>query len=313
MPGRQTITVTATNAEGVAADVHHLTINAPPQGLEIAGPTTGTVNTSYSFYATVGPGTATQPITYTWQATAQAPVTHADGGLGDVMTFAWSAPGVQTITVTASNAGGKISDTHLVTISNVLPRTVDIAGPTVGAIHTAYAFRATVTPITTTPPITYFWQASGQTPLTRVGSLSDVATFTWPAPGQKAITVTATSAGRTVSATHYISVNVPPASLSIVGPVTGVVNVPYHFYVTATPITATQPLVYVWQASEQSLQVHTGDLSDTATFSWTLPGAQTITVTAANAVGMSVNVYDIDIREPRTGLSVYLPLVLKDN
>jgi hypothetical protein len=320
-PGRQTITVMATNAEGVAADVHHLTINAPPQGLEITGPTTGTVNTAYSFYATVGPGTATQPITYTWQATGQAPVTHADAGLNDAITFAWPTPGApfdqahgrQTITVTASNAGGKISGTHLITINDVLPRAVEIAGPTVGALNTAYTFQAIVGPITTTPPITYFWRASGQTPLTRAGGLSDTVSFAWPASGPKTITVTATNVGNTVSDTHHLSVNVPPVSLSIAGPVTGMVNISYHFYATTGPITATRPLVYVWQASEQSPQVHTSNLSDTATFSWTVPGAQTITVTALNVVGMSVNVLDVDIHEPQTDFGVYLPLILKDD
>lgn len=83
----------------------------------IAGPTTGVVQAGYIFTATVSPITATLPITYSWQATRQLLVTHA-GGLSDTVTFAWSTLGPQAITVTATNVGSTVTDTHVITISH---------------------------------------------------------------------------------------------------------------------------------------------------------------------------------------------------
>jgi len=94
--------------------------NVSPTSVTIGGPATGTVNTGYTFTATVSPDTATQPITYTWQATGQSPVVHT-GGLTDTVTFTWSATGTQVITVTAANAGGIVTGIHTITIGAIPP------------------------------------------------------------------------------------------------------------------------------------------------------------------------------------------------
>jgi uncharacterized membrane protein YeaQ/YmgE (transglycosylase-associated protein family) len=80
-------------------------------GVVITGRTTGTVSTTYTFMATASPITATLPITYTWQADGQSPVTHvAISGLTDIVTFTWPSgvSGTQAITVTAANAGPEV-------------------------------------------------------------------------------------------------------------------------------------------------------------------------------------------------------------
>jgi len=91
-----------------------------PTSVAIAGPTTGVVQFEYTFTATVSPMTATLPITYVWQATEQVPTTHA-GNVTDTISFTWSTTGTHAITVTATNAGGRVADTHIVTI-NSTPR-----------------------------------------------------------------------------------------------------------------------------------------------------------------------------------------------
>jgi hypothetical protein len=91
---------------------------APEHGLtslSISGPDAGLVQTSYTFTATAGSITTTRPITYIWQATAQAPVTHS-GGLSDTVAFTWNAPGLQAITVTAANPGGSLTASHFIVI-----------------------------------------------------------------------------------------------------------------------------------------------------------------------------------------------------
>ena len=87
------------------------------------------------------------------------------------------------------------------------PGTVTINGPTIGAVGISYTFTATASPITVTMPITYVWQATGQTAQTHTGrGTNDTASFTWPAgaTGQKTITVSASNAIGTVSKSSFI-------------------------------------------------------------------------------------------------------------
>jgi hypothetical protein len=87
------------------------------------------------------------------------------------------------------------------------PTGVDIDGPTQGVVHASYTFTATVSPSTTTLPISYIWQVTGQdTMTTTTYSLSNTASFTWPTTGSNLITVTATNAVGTVSDTHVITI-----------------------------------------------------------------------------------------------------------
>jgi hypothetical protein len=81
----------------------------------ISGPTTGTVNIAYIFTCTIGPITSTLPITYVWQATEQPSATHTSD-LSDTALFTWNTIGTKGITVTAINAEGAITGTHVITI-----------------------------------------------------------------------------------------------------------------------------------------------------------------------------------------------------
>jgi uncharacterized repeat protein (TIGR01451 family) len=87
----------------------------PPGSVTLSGPTTGFTNTIYTFTATTSPITTTLPLTYFWQASGQAPLTHT-GGLSNSTNFIWSIAGPQVITVTASNGGGSVMDTHNITL-----------------------------------------------------------------------------------------------------------------------------------------------------------------------------------------------------
>jgi len=285
----------------------------PPIGVAtvtLAGPVKGAIHTPYTFHAAVSPIAATQPITYVWQATGQLPVTHTSGS-DDIVTFNWHTLGTQAITVTAMNVGGSVTATHRMT---VLPLAVEIAGPTTGVTSSPYTFEATVSPITVTLPVTYAWQAAEQSPLTHTGGLSDVVTFTWRAPGTQAITVTTTGVEGTVTDTHLVAINVPPTRVVITGPMTGVVNSAYTFTATVSPVTATLPITFTWEASEQSPLTHTGGLSDVVTFTWRTPGARAIIVTVMNAGGTVAGAHAISINASPTTepFLIYLPLVLKD-
>ena len=307
--GTQAITVTAQNGWGAVSDTHVITINVPPSGVVISGPTAGAVNTTYTFTATVSPVTATQPITYVWQATGQAPVTHTVNDRSDAVTFAWNTHGTQAITVTAQNGWGAVSDTHVITVNEVV-----ISGPTAGVVQVGYTFTASVKPAATTQPITYVWEATGQSPVTHTGGLSDTAIFTWTMPGLQAcpepcrrvITVTAMNGWGAVSDTHTITISLmPPTDVEISGPTAGVAQAGYIFTASVKPVTTTQPITYFWEATGQTPVTHPlGGLSDTVTFTWSTLGSQVITVTATNITGTVTDTHGIVIGNPSLNKSV---------
>ncbi len=87
------------------------------------------------------------------------------------------------------------------------PPVISLDGPTTGEINTPYTFTAAISPLTTTTPITYSWQATGQLSVTRADELSDTAAFTWTMTGEQLITVTATNIYDMVTATHTIAIS----------------------------------------------------------------------------------------------------------
>ncbi|MFN8569150.1 MAG: ELWxxDGT repeat protein [Kouleothrix sp.] len=103
----------------------------------LEGPQTQLVGTAVSFRAAVSPASVQAPVTYAWQASGQGTAQHT-GALTDTIVFTWNVPGTQTITVTASNAGGVVgTDTITTTIvppGDVTPEqggSVDFAGATI--------------------------------------------------------------------------------------------------------------------------------------------------------------------------------------
>jgi protocatechuate 3,4-dioxygenase beta subunit len=88
----------------------------PPSSVSLGGPVTGTAFSNITFNATVSPGSATTPITYTWQATGQSLVKHTGGGTSDTINFIWGMTGTKAITVTATNALGSATNSRTITI-----------------------------------------------------------------------------------------------------------------------------------------------------------------------------------------------------
>jgi hypothetical protein len=107
--------------------------------------------------------------------------------------------------------------------------------------------------------------------------------------------------------------SVAPDSVTVSGPGTGVINTSYSFAAAVSPSTATTPITYVWEATGQSTQTHTGGgLSDTASFTWAAgdTGIKTITVTASNTAGSVIESRTILITTTPAVFDhrVYLPL-----
>jgi hypothetical protein len=132
------------------------------------------------------------------------------GTPNDDHTGAFNRPRGVTANRSAHIVVADTGNRRVVKILNALPARpptqVVITGPTMGFTQTAYTFIATASPITTTVPITYLWQATGQSSITNTGGLSDTISFTWGATGTQAITVTVTNAASAVTGTHVIHI-----------------------------------------------------------------------------------------------------------
>ena len=82
-----------------------------PVEVTLTGPAGGPTHTGLTFSAAASPDQASLPLTYTWQASGQAPLVHT-GGLTDTASFTWPAAGEQVVELTVSNAAGAASARH---------------------------------------------------------------------------------------------------------------------------------------------------------------------------------------------------------
>jgi hypothetical protein len=291
---------------------------SPPQivpltDVTITGAYTGDAYAYHTFTSTVAPTTATQPIDYIWRATDQVSETHKDSGTSGTERFRWNSEGLKTVTVTASNAGGTVSSTHAITITlpDVPPEQMQLDGPTAGLTDTVYTYTASVTPLTTTQPITYVWEGSDGFSRTIPNGLEQAVTVTWGTTGTKTITVTAINVAGAISETIKTQItasSAPPTEVKVEGASVGLVDTSYSFIATAGPVTTTQPISYIWQATSQEAVTHTGYLSNTAFFTWTQPGAQMITVTASNAAGAVTETHAITVGDPLSEVTITGPI-----
>ena len=187
---------------------------APP-AIALSGDTAPSANESATFTVQLGGAAraAREPITYIWRASGNEPQRHS-GGTTDSASFTWPQGGVQYVTVTARQGGRLLGGTTItaqVQGAGAAP-SLAIAGPTQAQAGQPLAFSAQLTGASVAGPITYWWEASEQTPLSHTGGASDTASFTWVTGGSKQVTVTASNSGG-VLATGSASVAIGGATL----------------------------------------------------------------------------------------------------
>ena len=109
-PGVKLITVTLENAAGRITTTHVVTVQlVAPLTVTVDAPLTTTVGLSTTVRAQVQPTNGSLPLTYTWQATDQLPLTRTTG-FSDTVVYRWSTPGLITIMVQAQNRAGMVAN-----------------------------------------------------------------------------------------------------------------------------------------------------------------------------------------------------------
>jgi fibronectin-binding autotransporter adhesin len=94
----------------------------------------------------------------------------------------------------------------------------------------------------------------------------------------------------------------PVETVTVEGPASLRVGETGVYSATYAPITATLPVTLTWGD---------GTVGATATYSWTLPGTYTLTVTATNPCGEAVASFPVEVSEEAM-YWIFLPLVVKD-
>jgi len=155
-----------------------------PTLVSIAGPGEGIAGQSYTFTATVEPVSTTLPLAYAWQASGQLPITHT-AGITDKVSLTWQLPGTQFIIVTASNVGGSVSDSHVITIGDLPIEGLTASNDSPTPLGGATTFTATVTSGTN---VSFTWAFGDDS-----SGSGALVTHVYPAPGVYTATVTASN------------------------------------------------------------------------------------------------------------------------
>ncbi len=152
-------------------------------------------------------GVYTLPLSFDgsniWAAQQDGPYSVADAVLNNISIGSVPVAAVETLHTTAAYAADDFAP-------DLPPLTLAIDGPTVGVVGNSYLFTATTGPISTTVPLSYTWQASGQSQLVHSAALTYAVSYTWNALGEQTIEVAASNSAGVVTSTHTITINEAP-------------------------------------------------------------------------------------------------------
>ncbi|MDI7276175.1 MAG: PKD domain-containing protein, partial [Anaerolineae bacterium] len=241
-------------------------------------------------------------ITYTWQQDG-GPIVCRPGSVAitDTHDFWWDTPGAHTITVTAANAGGAVTDTHLVTVCDGLAPAL-AADPTSGPAPLQVAF----TNLTSGEPTDLWWDFGD-------GATSTAANpvHTYLRPGTYTVTLHVANAceERVLALPGHVTVLCGGLQgVALEGPTTGVPATRYAFTATVSPLSAAGPITYAWEAGGQPLITRTAGLSDAMQLSWPSPGTYWLGVAAWNECAVACTAtHTITICQPLTAAFTATP------
>ena len=257
----------------------------PVEGADFSWmPPTPTVGEAVALTGTIAAGM--EPISYTWDL--------GDGTMASAahVSHTYTAAGDYTVVMTATNCATSTAvASHTITVGCDPVEAVAIAGPGSLRVGETGSYSATCTPITATAPVNYTWDN---------GTVGPTAAYSWTMPGSYTITVTATNTCGAVQDTFPVEACQAVEAAAVQGPAALVVGQTGLYTASYAPITATAPVTFTWD---------NGAVGPTVGYSWTLPGAYTITVTATNACGWVSRPFVVDVS--LVIYEIYLPLVLR--
>ncbi len=171
------------------------------------------------------------------------------------------------------------------------PLEVTLTGPSEGVVGQPQVFAAAVEPITTTLPLTYLWQADGQSPITHTGGLTDTVNYTWEMPEGYYITVTASNEAWSVMDTRYIYIpDVPISGLEASNDSPTLI---WHATSFEARVDTGTNVSYYWDFGDDSYGIGASTSHIYAT-----TGVYTATVYASNSVNGQVDTTSVTVVPP---------------
>lgn len=176
-----------------------------------------------------------------------------------------------------------------------------LSGPSFGRTGVSYDFTASVTPITTTVPITYAWQVTDKSDINATNNLSDTRSYNWATHGLKTLYVQAYNLAGSAYLTHTIEILVPVSGLVANNDSPTTFGNPTQMSAT---ISAGDDVSFTWDYGDG----HGGN-GPSVNHTFETPGVYTVTVRAENAVSVQTDTTTVTVEEPVYHL--YLPALRK--
>ncbi|MFM7022388.1 MAG: putative Ig domain-containing protein, partial [Flavobacteriales bacterium] len=191
--GSSTVTLSATNAGGTGSATLTITVNPAAPVISSAATATGTVGTAFTYNITA----SNTPTSYNATGLpAGLSVNTTTGAITGTPTTAGSS----TVTLSATNAGGTGSATLTITINPAAP-VISSAATATGTVGTAFSYNITAS----NSPASY--NATGLPAGLSVNTTTGAITGTPTTAGSSTVTLSATNAGGTGTATLIITIS----------------------------------------------------------------------------------------------------------
>ncbi len=160
-----------------------------------------------------------------------------------------------------------------------------VSGPQMLAVGEAGTYTASFTPSDASAPVTFAWSN---------GSVGPSASYQWSQPGSYTIAVTATNPCGQAQGELAVTVCLPVEAVQVGGPSSLTMGDVGAYTATYTPINATLPVTLSWD---------NGAAGPTAAYSWTIPGAYSVTARAENACGWAEGALAVEVLPIRAPIS----------
>lgn len=269
-------TKSGTSSPGLAIDDLSITaVNSSSPPIITASTFSGTVGTAFSNTLSASPAAT---LGYTQTGGTLPPGLSLNTSTGAITGTPTGPGGTYTITVTGTNAIG--TGTAATITFNILgPPVVTAASSLAGTAGSAFSYSVIATNSPTGYAVTAGTLPSGLTLNTSTGVISGTPT----AASTASVTVTATNAAGSGSATISFNIAAPSPPVVTGTTITGTVGSPISYTLSASNAPTSYALASGTLPSGLSLDTTTGLISGTPTAA----GSTSVTVTATNAGGTS--------------------------
>ena len=285
--GISTVTLSATNNNGTGTATLTLTIGPPAPSITSTTTANGTAGNGFAYQITA----SNSPTSYGASGLPAGLSVNTSSGL---ISGTPTATGSSSVTLSATNADGTGTATLTLTISNAAP-SITSATTAIGTVGSAFSYQISAT----NSPTSY--GAAGLPASLTVDTTAGVISGTPTAPGGSIVTLSATNAGGTGSATLTLTINPALPVISSATTASGIVGTAFSYQITAS----NSPTSYGATGLPAGLSVNTssGLISGTSTGT----GTSSVTLSASNSGGtgtatltLTINIASIPMANART-------------